>query len=298
MAKTGDAPTCPAPWLDEKRGYLVDWLTQVWVRATGKTHNKSETWLDVPFGNPAGIGEAYFDSLAQSSSLNVHRNSDCGLVTNFQNLTGPTFDANLVSPEISRFYEETSKYELDLWSEWCGFFKPFGWMISFIFSRRLQQLNLPQRPLDSADGITSELVQLCDAESGPKLTGWLRTYRKSRKVIYVGFYSHCNSGDGTPLVRVAFPLPNGCALVLMRPEALPDGSLMLRSEGKGQGGAGFYFLVDRDDSRVWVRHVRALTEYIHVHDEGEGNLSAEHVLLFWGRPALKMKYGIRRITTS
>jgi hypothetical protein len=48
-----------------------------------------------------------------------------------------------VALAVKQFYEQTSEYELDAWSEWCGLFRPFGRTLAVLFSRRLQQLNVP-----------------------------------------------------------------------------------------------------------------------------------------------------------
>jgi hypothetical protein len=216
--------TCPVPWLDDQRGYLVDWLTQLWVRATGKvTSRKDVPWLDVPFGTAQGIGQQFFSALAQERGLFVRRHTSGGLVQDFGDLSGCACDVSTVSPEIARFYERTAEYELELSSQWCGPFRPFGWMIAFTFSRRLQQLNLPVCPSDLDEGITSEIVQLDDAEGNSILTGWLRTFRRTREVLYVGFYSHCRPPGHEPMVRVAFSLPYGCAVVLLKPQVGRDG---------------------------------------------------------------------------
>jgi hypothetical protein len=289
------SPTCPVPWLDDRRGYLVDWLTQLWVKATGKVVRREEVpWLDVPFGPSHGIGEGYFEGLALGSGLSVKRNTAGGLVSDFNELSGATCDISAIRPEIARFYERTAEYELDLSSEWCGLFRPFGWMIAYTFSRRLQQLNLPIRPSDLEHGITSEIVQLQNDEGKAVLTGWLRTFRRTREVIYVGFYSHCRIPGHEPMVRVAFPLPNGCAVVLLKPHAEPDGSLRLVSSGRGRGDSGFYFLLNRDDDTIWVRYLKSFRETIHVHEDAAGVLSAEHDLKLFGLRAMRMTYRVRR----
>jgi len=44
------------PWLGARRGYLIDWITQQWVRATGRRVRLADTpWLRGPSAPPAGI---------------------------------------------------------------------------------------------------------------------------------------------------------------------------------------------------------------------------------------------------
>jgi hypothetical protein len=59
-------------WLGDKRGCLSDWLSQIWVRATGRRIKLSEqTWLDGPAGNPRGIGSKFFTDYAKERGLEL-----------------------------------------------------------------------------------------------------------------------------------------------------------------------------------------------------------------------------------
>jgi hypothetical protein len=83
-----------------------------------------------------------------------------GLVENFEDLAESACDPLQLDAQIAEFYEQTSEYEFDLWSEWHGGFRPFGGALAAIFSRRLQQLNVPLSPLDTSQGISTSVVQL------------------------------------------------------------------------------------------------------------------------------------------
>ncbi len=44
-------------WLGERRGYLSDWTTQLWVKMTGQRVNLVEyDWLSRPLGKTREIG--------------------------------------------------------------------------------------------------------------------------------------------------------------------------------------------------------------------------------------------------
>src|SRR5260370_39461796 len=88
-----------------------------------------------------------------------------GLVQDFSELEGSSHELDSVGNGVKQFYERTSEYELDAWSEWCGLFRPFGQALAVLFSRRLQQLNVPLSSLDTSRGITSEVIQLRDPRS-------------------------------------------------------------------------------------------------------------------------------------
>jgi len=201
-----------------------------------------------------------------------------------------------VDARVAAFYEHTSDFEFDIWSEWCGAFRPFGGALAAIFSRRLQQLNVPLSSLDTKLGITSDVVQLKERSSGQVLyTAWVRDVVSTKRTLYAGSYSVCHvPGYSGPCVKVVFPLPNGSAMVIMRPESGPDGSFTVRSAGVRFGDPGFYFFVQKEPGRGWARHVRALQETIRVYADAQGMLRADHDLWIWGMRFLRLHYRMRR----
>lgn len=284
-------------WLGAKRGYLTDWITQRWVQLTGKRVDlEREAWLQGPAGKTSGIGLYFFDEFAAESGLVVQRQvEDSGLMTDFSLLAAPDFDPSVISPKVVDFYEHTSNYELDAWGEWCGMFRPFGKLLALLFSRRLQQLNVPLTGLDTSKGIISEVIQLIEPITGQiSYTAWVRQLLTTKNVLYAGSYSTCEvpNREGA-CVKVVFPLPNGNAIVIMRPEAHRDGSFSITSSGAGFGAAGFYFTVRERENHSWVRYVRTLKESIRVY-EAEGNsVRADHVLTIWGATFLRLHYRLR-----
>jgi hypothetical protein len=61
-----------------------------------------------------------------SPSTSVLDGPPRGLVENFRDLAGPACDPLQIDGRVAEFYEQTSEYELDAWSEWHGGFRPFG----------------------------------------------------------------------------------------------------------------------------------------------------------------------------
>jgi len=284
-------------WLGESRGYLSDWVTQQWVRLTGRRVDfADEPWLLAPVGKARGIGASYFDDLAGETGLVVRRGpAERGLVPAFEALRGPGFDPARVDPAVAAFYERTSAYEIDAWAEWCGAFRPLGRLLAVLFARRLQQLNVPLSALDTSRGMTSEVLQLVDPASGTvRHTAWVRRLLGSGNVLYAGSYSVCRvPGCDSPCVRVVFPLPNGNAIVLMRPVAHGEGSFSVVSAGERFGEPGFYFTVRRAGGGAWVRYVKALRESIRVYPAEEGAVRADHTLTLWGATFLRIHYRLR-----
>lgn len=201
----------------------------------------------------------------------------------------------MVAPEVVNFYEETSRYELEAWSEWCGLFRPFGWLLAVLFSRRLQQLNVPLSSLDTSRGLTNEVLHFRTGAGLLAYVVWLRQLVGSRNVLYCGSYGSCKvpdySGD---CLKVVFPLPNGNALVIMRPEVHEDGSLSLISAGEGFGSPGFYFVVQGEEGRGWARYVRTMRESIRVYADGPGGARGDHTLKIWGRVFMRLHYRLRQ----
>jgi hypothetical protein len=296
--------TCPTPWLSSRHGYLTDWFTQRWVQWTGRAIDlHQDAWLDGPVGKPTGIGKEYFDELAQEQGLAVRRNSpDSGLIESFALLASSTFDPTAVHPVVADFYEHTSTYDLDAWGEWCGLFRPFGWLLAFIFSRRLQQLNVPLSSLDTSRGITSDIVQLMDKNTDEvRYTAWVRQMIGTGNVLYAGSYSVCRvPGYDSPCIKVVFPLPNGSAIVIMKPELHDDGSFSVVSSGERFGDPGFYFLVHNASGRVSARYLRAMRESIRVYAaedaDHDATVRADHTLKLWGIIFLRLHYRLRKKT--
>jgi hypothetical protein len=283
------------PWLGDERGNAADWTTQLWVRATGRRIDLTAVpWLAGPAGDTTAIGRNYFDRLADMEGLVARRSRRAGLRETLDALAGPGFDPGRLDPAVRAFYERTGEYEMEAWAEWCGAFRPFGRLLAHMFSRRLQQLNVPLSALDARLGTTSEVILLTDRASGQlRYTGWLRTLRATGNVLYAGSYSLASvPGLDRPCVKVVFPLPNGNAQVFLRPDVGEDGSLTVTSSGRGFGDPGFYFTVHRR-GRVWARYVRAMREIIRVFRDGE-DVRADHVMWLWGATFLRLHYRLRR----
>lgn len=281
-------------WLDDSRGHLIDWSTQRWVELTGRRTTLADSpWLEGPIGRPAGIGRDYFDAYAAEHALRLNRN-DSGLIPDFAQLNSSAFNTRRISPAVVHFYQRTSEYDLDAWSQWCGAFRPFGWALAFLFSRRLQQLNVPLSNLDTSRGMTSDVIGVARADGAPLFTAWMRELIGTGNVIYAGAYSTCRvPGFDGRCVRVVFPLPNGNAIVIMRPVAHSDGSMTLISSGERFGDPGFYFTVHDRSGTIAARYLRSLRESIHVYTALDGGVRADHVLTLWGLTFLRLHYRLR-----
>lgn len=238
----------------QKRGYLQDWLTQLWVKSTGRHIDKEQhAWLLGPFGETSIIDSTFVDQLIAEEGLSIQKNeTGFGLLNSIEELH--LKDRKRLNEKVKDFYEHTIAYDFEVWSSWCGFFYPFGWLLNILFSKRLQQLNLPLKPLDTAQGLQSNIWKLYDKAGQPKHTIWYRILKSNKDVIYSGVYSTTHlANDKLTCLKVAFPLPNGNATVVMKPRVLEDGSLLLISEGEKFGDAGFYFLLTNHQGKYWAK---------------------------------------------
>ena len=265
------------------------------VRLIGRRVTREEApWLNCPMGTSKLIGADFYHQLAIDEQLKI-ADEPAGLLTDFSLLKGEGFDPTQVRQEIHEFYERTSEFRLEAWSEAPFFTRMFLWVLTRFVSRRMNQLNFPVSSLELAGGMTSDLLPM-NNDSGQRVyTGWLRRLAKSGHVIYTGLYSVESPGEfADPCVKVSFPLPQGSATVFLRPEAQPDGSFKLISSGRKFGEPGFYRMVELKPG-VWkVRNFRTLREYFHVYVDESGMLRTDHLVTFLRLTILRLHYKCER----
>ena len=271
-----------------------DQLTQKWVKLTGQKINPEDhKWLIGPVGATDIIKDKFIYELALKEDLQLTKDEiDAGLLDSIEDIGISDGEKARLTNSVIDFYENTSNYNFEMWSEWKGLFRPFGGVLSILFSKRLQQLNLPLSSLDVAKGLKSEIIKLKSKEDKTtKWTIWYRKLKSSGDVIYSGIYTTCKNPDyKNPLLKVIFPLPNGNASVIMKKEVLEDGSLLLSSDGQKFGDNGFYFTLLDHNGQYWAKFVRAMHEWIKVYEDEENVLRADHVLNFYGFNFLKLHY--------
>lgn len=282
-------------WLGSKRGAATDWSTQQWVKITGRRVSPGEhPWLEGPIAGVHGVGAGFFEQLARQQGLTVDRTTRPRGLLRFEELDGPSFPAGAVHPNVRRFYEQTSEYEMESWSEWCGAFRPFGLVLALVFSRRLQQLNVPLAPLDTSEGTSSEVLQLRAPGGQVVHTAWIRRLRRTNNVLYAGTYSTVEvPGHPGRCVKVVFPLPNGNAIVILKPSVDASGALTVTSAGERFGDPGFYFTVHSPAGAVWARYVRTMQESIRSYAAEREEVRADHTLRIFGQVFLRLHYRLR-----
>lgn len=137
-------------------------------------------------GDLRAIGNDWLDLEANRHGGSVGKG---GLLDAMSILDGPGFKASDLAEQVIDFYERTSAWRMEVWSQWCPAMWPFGWFISSVFAKRLEQFNLPLRPLDTAYDMDSQVLAVRDQHGSQVGATWLRTLRSTGRVIYSGWYS-------------------------------------------------------------------------------------------------------------
>jgi hypothetical protein len=283
-------------WLGERRGEAVDWFTQRWVQVTGRRRSLAEVpWLAGPVGSVHGIGADFFERWAEARGLAVlPPDPEDGLIDHLAALAGPNFDPAAVHPMIDDFYTHTAAFDLAIESRWAGGFRAFGWLISRLFARRLAQLNMPLSDHELEGGVHSRITRLVDADQRVRHTAWVRTAVKTGGPVFVGQYGTAEiPGHDGPCIKVVFPLPNGTAIILLRPRADPEGGFSLISDGRRFGDPGFYFTVVAGDGEIWTRYLRTMKEHLSLQPQGD-RIVARHRFRVFRMPFLELGYRITR----
>ena len=287
----------PAPrigWFAALVAALGAWFIRRLIWIFGRTRRRADVaWLMGPMGGDV-IGDAPYREVAAAEGLTVERSArDGGLVPSFEQLRSGVFDPESAHPLVREFYQHTTRFAMDVWSRTYLPASIALWLLVKTISRQVNQLNFPLSPLETAHGLVSEIISLRRPDGTVRYTGWFRTLAHGEHVLYTGFYmTEVAPRLAVPCVKVVFPMPRGNATVVLRPELLPDGSLVLDSSGRRFGDAGFYRIEARGAERVRVWQVKTLREKFHVYVDRHGVLRCDHAVRFLGLPVLKLHYKI------
>ncbi len=279
-------------WLANTMQVFQDWFTQQWVIICGKKFVPEDVpWLIGPFGNLNGIGEDFIFQLAEKENLIIERNGkSTGLLSSISQLNLSEEEISVLSQQVIRFYEHTANYKLGLTFKWNPLFIGFGVLVNRLFSKRINQLNIPTRKIKNPESLTSEIITLQDPQTNQvKYRIWLRSFKSTGQVIYSGVYGTCKLPSGKTCVKAVFPLPNGNATVIMSPGVGADGSLTLDSSGKKFGDAGFYFLLTDSKGNYWAHYIRSFRDRLTIGVKNE-TLLATQTLTLWHQRVLEFTY--------
>ncbi|WP_413511202.1 hypothetical protein [Myroides odoratus] len=271
-----------------------DWFTQQWIILWGKKFNPSDCpWLLGPFGQVNDKGEDFIVRLAKKEQLLLLRNcKPAGLLSSITHLHLSEGEMDRLAENVINFYEKTSDYNLAITLKWNPLFQGFGYLVRLLFSRRIKQLDLPTSSNTNMDQLTSEIIQLVNPNTKKvHYTFWLRTVASSSTIVFLGIYGTCQLPNGNTAIKVIFPLPNGNATVLMKPNVGLKGELILDSNGKRWGDVGFYFLLQDTKGQHWAQYIATFKDKLIVQAHSD-KLKAQQQLKLYGLSVLSINYSI------
>ncbi len=281
-----------------KNQSIQDWITQQWVILFGqRIDNKNYQWLLGPFGGTKGIGIKFVKQLAKDESLVINsQRKNQGLLESILNLGLLENELKRLSPNVIDFYENTANYDLLLKAKWNPFFKFFGTLIKSVFSKRIEQLNVPIENLEDASRLTNEIIKLVDTKTNEvKRTIWLRTFKSTGQVVYSGVYGTCSLPNKQICIKAIFPLPNGNATVILTPSVGKNGELILDSLGQRIGDSGFYFLLRDSKGQLWSKFIKSFKDKLVVKSIND-RITATQTMTLWNLKVLEFEYEIKKTT--
>ncbi|GAA2056540.1 hypothetical protein [Williamsia deligens] len=275
----------------------IDLSTRLFWRAVGVPIDPSSddgAWLAAPHNRRGGTGDAWLEDFAAEGM--VAAAGPAGLLDDMSALDGPGFRADDLDGLVRDFYEQTSAWAMDVWSQWNPLFAPGGAFVTRYFGRRVRQLALPTSSLSVSRGMTSDVRVVRDHDGSRLGAAWLRTLVSDGSPVYSGFYGVQTppaAADGQPHVKVAFALEMGSVQVFLRPSVTPDGSLRLVSGSQTFGADGAYVSV-RHRGR-WFAARAPLREEFVVYPDGEYTVRTDHRLAVGSLTAMRLHYRLARV---
>ncbi len=256
---------------------------------------------DLPFVVPLAsqsryVGTDYVRSLAGvlggAYSPDV---ADIGIVASLDQLAGPSFDPGVVDPLVREFYENTTRFALDIVPEWRLWVRPGYLLYRTLLARPLGQANVPMSQREAQHGVRSRIDTISDVSGTVSVRGWIRSRADTGEPIYVGIYTTYRH-DGRGYVSVGFPLPQASFTATLAPSARPGGGLVLDSRSELDQPGHYLTYIDAESGELTTAAVRGFAERLDVYASGAGELRAEHAFWVFGFPFLVLHYRIHRKT--
>ena len=137
------------------------------------------------------VGTDYVRALAAVlEGAYVRDAPDAGILASLDALAGPDFDPAAVDPAVRRFYEHTSRYQLDIVPEWRPWVRPGYLLYRTVVARPLGQANVPMNQRDVLRGVHSRIDTIdVDGDGVPEVRGWIRSFADDDAPIYTGIYT-------------------------------------------------------------------------------------------------------------
>lgn len=240
------------------------------------------------------VGVDYLRRHAEEIGAAFTRNpTDIGIVDSIDRLEGPSFDPARVDPLIREFYENTSRFGLEIVPRWRPWMRLPYLAYREMLARPLGQANAPFQLEEVRGGVVSWIDTIdLDGDGNPDFRAWVRAYADSLEPLYVGIYTTFRAGD-TGYVSVGFPLPTGSFTATLYPSHLANGDLLLTSRHPDPRVGHYLSLVDPHTGHVSVVELTTFHEEIHVFLR-EGRLLTDHRFFLGRTEFMSLHYTISR----
>jgi hypothetical protein len=254
---------------------------------------------DLPFVVPLPartryVGTGYVRDLATAlGGTYVADAPDTGIVASLDALAGPQFDPGQVDPRVREFYENTTRFTLDIVPAWRLWVRPGYLLYRTLVARPLGQASVPMNQREAMRGIRSRIdTIILPGSDAVGVRGWIRSFADNDEPIYVGIYTTYRH-DGRGYVSVGFPLPQASFTATLLPRPRPGGGLVLSSRGEDDQSGHYLTYIDPDSGELTALAVHGFAEHLDVYVEDD-ELRAAHAFWVFGFPFLVLHYRIRR----
>jgi hypothetical protein len=253
--------------------------------------------IDLPFIVPFSeatkhVGVDYLERYARTVGASyTHSPPDIGIVADFDELSGPTFDSSRVDPLIREFYEHTSRFTLSIVPDWKPWMRLPYRIYRETVAKPLGQANAPFEIDEVQRGVISWIDTIdVDQDGRADFRAWVRAYDNGEP-LYVGMYTVVRIDD-VGYVAVGFPLPAGNFTATLQPFNNRGDGLLLQSH-TDLPLPGHYLSFIEEGGLLTTLQLRAFGEEIDVFLD-EGRFRTEHRFSLGKVTFLTLHYDIAR----
>ena len=176
--------------------------------------------LSIPFSKIQAETKMYNDYFEDRGFVDTEKKV-VGMVDSLDDYEGELFDIIKIHPQIIKFYEQTSQFELVVTSKWRT---GFG-LLSRIYrklSKKMGQMNFTSDGEKIEGLLTNKLVAIKEENDGRmNVRAWVRSYKETNETLYAAIYHHYHFENRT-LMNIAFPIYKGNMTSVMRMEEVPQ----------------------------------------------------------------------------
>ncbi|MFB6170213.1 MAG: hypothetical protein ABEJ06_03615 [Haloarculaceae archaeon] len=251
---------------------------------------------DVPF-SPLTAGRSVGPDYVERNDLALPGTA-VGEVDDLDIYARADFDPAVLHPEVRRFYERTSEFEMTYEVTWHAGFR-VGAALASRLTARLEQLNLPGPGEPGPRRLASQLVDV-DPAADPRegARAWVRTDPDTGEAVFVAVYAS-HEADGERYTNIAVPLPGSNLSTVLRPSSF-DGTgagAGMELTTRAPGDPGLYLVVPPvglqlpmdQRFRVWPADAPDAPADL---TGGRATLVATHELWVFGRRFLSIRYAM------